>query len=256
MRFSILKTILIIFVISHYSFSQESPQAELVDKFGEITGEDYIARLDNLLNILTNNPKSKGYVVIENPTSEKLTGRKRNLGIRYEQMGKGHFKARANLDNVKNKFNENNVNFIRAVAGENFKISLWVIPENAEKPDFNEVKWDFKTLSDIKPFIFTTSDLHNQSMFYSPEYLGLNLFVEYLESNPTSRGNFVINALSKRQYNKERLKIKKILVEKYKVDTKRINFFYVQVKKVTRRFPVDYYPQVEVWFLPKSILKK
>ena len=60
----ILLILLILFDSFQICFGQEKPKAELIDEFGNITCEDLIARQDNLIALLQNDPTAVGYVVI------------------------------------------------------------------------------------------------------------------------------------------------------------------------------------------------
>jgi hypothetical protein len=63
---SLLATIFLILLSSVITcFAQKQPKANLIDEFGKITCDDFLARADNFFTVLRANPSSKGYFVIE-----------------------------------------------------------------------------------------------------------------------------------------------------------------------------------------------
>lgn len=229
-------TFLVLFLSFQIGFGQERSQAELLEEFGSITWEDFVARLDNLMDKINQKPNSTAYIVIHNG---KVSNKRERF--RYEQYAKGHLKVRSHFIDEKRFF------IIRAEDRDEFQIQLWIVPEDGEKPSFIEVKWDISLEPDAKSHIFTTTDWSVRGLAMPPEYLSLNLFSEYLEANPTARGHFVIRERSKEKFRKEKTNITNILVNKYKISPKRLRFFFVRENKPL----LDYYPDVEVWLVPK-----
>lgn len=226
--------IILLFASFQIYFGQEQTKAELFDEFGKITWEDLAARIDNLLHNLSQKPNSSAYVVIHN--GKVLNDRER---FRYEQWVKGQIKSR--------EFDEKRIFIIRAEDKGELQIKLWIVPEETEKPLFTEVKWNAVLSPNTKPFIFTTTEWNN-GLATPAEYLSLDLFSEYLEANPTSRGHFVIKARSKEEFRKEQSEIKKLLTEKYKITSERLRFFYI--KETESGWD---YLQVEVWLVPQKL---
>ena len=223
--------IIILFMSVQIGFGQEQTKAELFDEFGKITWEDLAARIDNLLYNLSQEPNFTAYVVIHN--GKVSNDRQR---FRYEEWVKGQIKSR--------EFDEKRIFLIRAEDKEELQIQLWTVPAGTEKPSFNEVKWNTILPPNTKPFIFTQT-IWNDSLATPAEYLRLNLFSEYLEANPTSRGHFVVKANSKEKFRKEKSEIENLLNKKYKINSERLRFFYVKENKSGWD-----YPQVEVWLVP------
>lgn len=231
----IILNYLILLFAFQICFGQEKPKAELVDEFGNITWEDFVQRLDQLFVTLWNKEDSSAYIVIYKGKAE---GDKSNQGIRYEQWAKGHIRVRGGSD-------KNRIFIIRAEDKNALRIQLWVVPAGAEKPVFNETEWDLTIPSNKKSFIFTTTESNN-GLATPAEHLSLNLFSELLEVNPAARGNFVIRARSKREFREEQTLIIKT-VEKYKIPTSRLRFFFIRENK--QRWD---YPQTEVWIVLKN----
>jgi hypothetical protein len=229
-------THLILFLSIQICFGQQKPKAELFDEHGKITWEDFTARLDNLLHQLSQNPNSTAYIVIHN--GKVSNNRER---FRYEDYAKGHLAIRGFAAQKERVF------IIRAEDRDEFQIQLWLVPDGAEKPTFSEVKWDVSILPTAKSHIFTKTEWTEESLVAYAEYLVLDSFSEYLEGNPTTRAHFVIKEKSKGRFHKEQSNIKNLMVRKYKIDPKRLRFFYVRENK-----PRWEYPQVEVWLVPQN----
>lgn len=227
--------LIVLFASFQIFFGQEKPKAKLVDEFRKITSEDFGARLDILFSELTQKPNSTAYVVIHN--GKVLDNRER---FRFEQLAKGYIKNA--------RFDEKRIYIIRAKDLDEVKIEFWVVPEGAEKPSFTQVKWDSALPPNAKPYIFTTTDWSERVLNPAAEYLDLNLFSEYLETNPTARGHFVVKARTKEEFRKEQTNITNLLVEKYKINSKRLKFFYIRENKPL----LDSYPDVEVWLVPQK----
>lgn len=226
--------IILLFVSVQICFGQKETKAELLDEFGKITWEDLAARVDNLLYNLSQEPTSTAYVVIHN--GKVLNDRER---FRYEDWVKGQIKSR--------EFNEKRIFIIRAEDKEELQIRLWIVPAGTEKPSFSEVKWNAVLSPNTKPFIFTKT-IWNDGLATSAEYLNLNIFSEYLDANPTTRGHFVVKAKSKEDFHKEQSEIVNLLTKKYKINSERLRFFYVKENK--SRWD---YPQVEIWLVPQRL---
>jgi hypothetical protein len=159
--------------------------------------------------------------------------------FRYENYAKGHLAMREPSAPKKRVF------IIRAEDRDEFRIQLWLVPDGAEKPTFNEVKWGVSISPTAKPYIFTKTEWTEESLVSYAEYLVLDSFSEYLEGNPTTRAHFVIKEKSKGRFHKEQSKITNLMVRKYNINPKRLRFFYVRENK-----PRWEYPQVEVWLVP------
>lgn len=223
-----LSVLIILFASFHLCFAQETSKAKLMDEFGEISWEDFVARLDYLWMQLAEQPTSAAYIVIHNG---KISNDRQRF--RYEQWAKGHIKDR--------RFDENRIFIIRAKDKDELHIQIWLVPQGAEKPEYPETVWNLKLSPNTKPFLWTATKWQD-GLSTPPEYLSLNLFSEYLSANPNSRGNFVVFAKSKKEFYEEREKITDILVKKYEISRKRLRFFHMKEK--------NDYSQVEVWLLP------
>jgi hypothetical protein len=211
--------------------AQEGPKAVLVDEFGKITWEDYVARLDNLTVEMTRKPNHQAYMIFQN--GEVKNDRER---FRFYQWGEDHLRLR--------KIDLSRFNFIRAVDGQTQTTQFWIVPPGAEKPIYSEGEWNLELPRGTKPFIWTTTEW-NSGLVLPAVHLSLDHFCEVLEGNPRSRVNFVIRARKTRQHIDEETLITKIMLEKCKVDSNRIRFF-----RLFENRPRWDYLQTEVWLLP------
>jgi len=210
---------------------QDPPKAVLVDEFGRITWEDYVARVDNLLGRLQDDPNASAYIIFQN--SDVKDNRQR---FDYLWWAKDHLKLRS--------FDSSRINLIRAADGGTNKIQIWFVPSGAEKPRYVEVDWSLEVPRETKPFVWTTTEW-NSGLITPAEYLSLDFFSSVLAANPAARANFVIRAKSTRQHLREKSKIRDIVVRKYKINQNRIRFFFAFENKIHWD-----YPQTEVWLVP------
>lgn len=228
---------ILLFVCFQICAGQTQLKAELADKTGKVTYEHLAAITDVFLQRLLQERDSTGYVLIYN---EKVSDNRRRF--RYEQWLKGHLRAR--------RFDEKRIFIIRGEDRNEFQMQFWIVPKGAAKPEYAEAQWSAVLDPQTKPFIFATTEWNN-GLDYPSEYSSLNLFSEYLEANPSARGHFVVRAESKSAFQKEKSEMTKLLVEKYKINSSRLKFFYVMSKKKD-----EDYPQVEVWLVPSKQNKK
>lgn len=223
-----------IMIASIVGYAQDKPKAILLTEMDYITCEMLLAKLDQVLVELQKSPNSIGYAVIYS----EAAGRRKQM---HEDTIKAHVRIRG--------FEKDKLKVIRATGKTPAKVQLWLVPFGAEMPKFTKTKWDFTLPKGTKPYIFSaTAD--NDGICSSYEYLRLNYFAEHLEANPVARGNLVIKERSWGRFRNEKAHIIRLLVDKYGIDRKRLRFFFVRERKY--KGDEFYYPQVEVWLLPKK----
>ncbi len=231
MNIPILKILLLLLIFSNFIFSQETPEAKLIDEFGKITCEDVLQRTDAFIVELQNNPAAKGFFVID------LGNEKTSFGIRYERWLIGHLNLR--------KFDLSRIKTIRTSSAKEFIIRFWLVSERSQEPEYVEKDWDFTFYKNQKPFIFS-ANYYDGSLCPGVEILSLNYFAEYMKANPKSRSNIVIKTISDKKFFDEKKELLELIVDKYKISSKRIRFFRVR----KNHYWSDGTPEVEVWILP------
>jgi hypothetical protein len=235
MKTQFLRILITFLALSSLIYSQEQPKSILVDEFGKIYCDDFLARIDYLLSELQKRPYSEGFVVINGLKSDI----RRNLI--YENWIKGHIRFRG--------FDNSRLMIVRSELAEKIRFRLWLVAKGSKTPDFSEAKWDLTLPPNTSSYIFTKTD-SQEGLCPGSEYLSLNTFSEYLKANLSANGNFVINTYSRRLFNNEKAVIKNILVNKYNIESRRLRFFYVFDNKYKK--DKYYYPRVEVWLVPKK----
>jgi hypothetical protein len=220
MRFIILTGLLILSF--QVSLGQEKPKAELFDEFGMI--DCCHSNFDNFLNEISET-NSIGYIVIYKNKDKPLES------YYYEVALKSHFLVR----DVKN------IIFIQGKSENSTRTELWKIPQGAEKPSFDEEKWNYYFQSKTKPFIFySDSEVDGICMFFSNLY-----FQNILNGNIDANLNVVIYANSQKQFLQKRKKMQKNLVKNYDVKQNRLKFFR---KPKTNNVLAN----AEYWLVPKN----
>ncbi len=231
----ILFVFLIISVISQTGFSQEtdSPQdetseqkteARLIDKFGLLECEDIWSRQDAFFVELQNYPAAVGYTVIYG----KKNATRQNLA--REKLIKGIIELK--------KFSEDRLIVVRGKESDEPHTEFWLVPPGADKPDFDEAKWDLTFSTTQKPFIHYASEWD----VLCPYGGIMKIYSEYLTENPKARANIVIHAKSKAEFQKQKAEFSDELTEKYKISPKRIRYFFVKRKSDSESY--------ELWLLP------
>jgi hypothetical protein len=202
-------------------FGQEKPQAELVDEFGLIGCEDVLIRTAYLMQRLENFPQAIGYVVT-------FGNKNKNFSVLYREMTiKGEIKDL--------RFDKTRIKFIRGKEESEIRNEFWFVPESVEPPTFKTFQYDFQLPKSLKPFIIF--DDKNYGPCSSSGYE--NAYLEVLQSNPTARGNLVIQSKTRKEFYKRK---KELLTQLSEISPKRLRFFY---KK-------DDYLSVEYWIIPKK----
>lgn len=218
-----LTIFLILLCVASNLFAQTDPTAIKIDEFGKLTCCDFEVRVDNFLLALKNQPSATGYAVISGDTlSQRL----------YLERFFLDAKAETNADQ--------NVTIIREKGqGIGPSVTFWLVPEGAEKPPFQEISLDFMLPPDRKPFLFVDNSEPGVCPGYS---LDLGHLSEFLQANPTARGNIVISSrVNAREYRELRTKLKaNALAAKIAID--RIRFF---------RGATLYNSTVEIWLVPR-----
>lgn len=195
---------LLILVLAYSVVGQEVRKATLIDEFFNVHCDEYLARADNFLISLSNEPNSRGYAVISG--SSPLRRR-----LAYELWLNDVVTTR--------KFDLRRIIFVRGSETESAGVRFWLVPTGTEPPKFEERKWNFVFPPKTKPYIFWSEmeQICWSSNFASP-------YKEYLDANQGSRGHVVIYAGSRRNYRKT---LKETQEKLKSIPSKRIRFFYV-----------------------------
>ncbi len=204
---------------------QQEPTANLIDEFGKVACEELIARQDNFMGLLKNDPSAIGYAVIYSKKDDHIKI------LRDERFISGHIEFRG--------FDEERLLIIRGKESEDFQIQFWKVPAGAEKPDFKESRQNFSLSAIRKPFIFNSTGWEG-----GPCSIGLQLktYSNYLTANPNAHGNIVVFAKSRNEFQEEREKISDKLTKNYKISMNQLRFFHQMIK--------DEYSYTELWLVP------
>ena len=227
-----MKSRKIIFVLAallmslHFCFGQEKSEAFLVDEFPTVACDDFLARIENFLIELQNNPDSQGYAVVSGSSEET----RRKAG--YELIIKGAVALR--------NFDKNRIISVRGKAAKDLQVQFWSVPPGAKKPDFKETEWDFVFPPQTKAFKFRDDNTNDDICPPTPFE---TIYAEYLNANPRARGHIVIYAKSLKKYNELKMAAKNLLKD---VPTSRLRFFHVRQERS------ENYANVEYWIVPRK----
>jgi len=203
----------------------------LIDKFERANCEDVLARMDNFMTQLQNDPSATGYIIIY--------GKPRQIAF-VERETRNWIKIR--------NFDPSRLVFIRGSGtGEKAEIELWLVPPGANPPEPSpqsepeETAEPEEKVEITKPYIFG-SKFADGIEGCNSDY-DIELYAETLKANPKSRGNVVIYETSQNNFRKAE---KDVLVELKGsgIARKKIKIFYAKVK------PNQLREGIELWFLP------
>jgi len=224
LRQSFLSFLLLLAVLQ-VCFSQEKPQAVLLDRIEGIAScEDLRARIEVFLRI---KPNSIGYIVINGKKNDF------NRNLAAEKI------IRAWLEII--NFDERRLIIKRGKEKDALLIELWEIPSGAEKPVFEKGKWSLTLSKNRRPFIFNSTKDDSDTC---PIRNQLKIYSEYLTANPNIRGRIVIFSASKNHFQMEKNKLSNQLSNKYNISPTQLEFMLVKKK-------LDY-SYTEFWLVPQK----
>ena len=165
MKTFILKIFFILIFSFTFStaFAQEKPEAILFDKFGLLDCEDIWAREDAFTVAIQSSPDSVGYAVIYG----KQFATKQNLN--REKLIAGVLETRG--------LEKDRFKIIRGKEIEEPHTEFWLVPAGADKPDFDEAKWDLTFSKNQKPFVYYSS---KNDFGVCPGEANLKIYSEHL----------------------------------------------------------------------------
>lgn len=219
--------ILILLTSIAVCFGQEKSEALLIDKFGNLTCGDIMARTDILLHELFEDPNSQGYVIIY---PEKNSAKK---ALRLERI--------INASIYMRRFDKNRIIVIRSKEN-NYKeatVEFWKVPFDAEKPFFVEEEWVDSATALTKPFIF--GSIWNDDacpLFIAEKYANL------IKDKPNLRGHIVVFNPSKKEARNDMKEWLKLFTEEYKVPRDRLKIFFGKNNDIP--------DLVEFWIVPQK----
>jgi hypothetical protein len=211
-----------LFLSFQVSFGQEKPKAIMFDEFGVIncchpTFDEFLSEIRETNSI--------GYIVIYKNKNNPIES------YYYEVAIKSHFLVR----DVKN------IHFVQGRSENSTRTEFWKVPQNAEKPDFDQEKWDYFFSSETKPFIFYhDSGVDGICMFFVDLY-----FQNILSGNKHSGINVVIYANTQKAFLRKQKDLQNNLVKNYDVEQNRLKFFRKPKTK-------NVFENADYWLVPKK----
>lgn len=204
----------------------------LIDKFTRVNCEEVLARTDNFLIELQNNPVSTGHIITYGTSrAVRRTEREMRNWIRVRGFGPSR------------------IVFVNGGGGGGNKttVEMWLVPPGAELPqpspppkDEAEAISEKEAVDKTKPYIYGSKFVNGVEG--CDEY-DLEGYAEALQENSESRGNIVVFETSRKLF---RITEKEILEELAKsgVARNKIKTFFVKVK------PDQLREGIELWLLP------
>jgi len=224
-------------------FSQESPEAQLYDEFGNICSEEFMARYDRYIASLYNDPNSMGYVLFYG--DETVEGSNLNF-----------IKGIKNYTNFR-RFDPARIVVVRGANQAELKTQFWIVPAGANLPK-PEKEFAAKEISKTTRFDKNWADFYKQYdgkwAIYSDNFYDLgcsfapnmSVFSEILLSNPDLTGYLVFYTefgKGAKRANQVAAFAVRDLMKNYKVPRSRLKTIYGGSREE---------PEIELWFIPKG----
>lgn len=226
-----ISVLIILFASFQICFAQEDSKAILLNELGLKGGCEYFwSSLDVLLVDLLNEPNSIGYVVIK--------GNKNNIlqTIIHKEWIAEHIKLRK-LDPKLKDLDSNRIIAVKGEDSTEFKIQIWKVPHNAEKPFKFKTDFDY-SLSVKKPFVLY--DINFDPGGLCPYFNPVKVFTEFLAANPELRGNVVIHEKTKKKFLQRKDNLSKEINPTLR--------HWLQFFQSTKNYAGGY----ELWFVPPN----
>lgn len=239
----LLPALAVLFLTLINAFGQETPQAQLVDSFGKLCSEEFLARNDAFLVGLQNNPTATGYIVFYGANS--LEGK----NLIYLEILKNHSRMR--------KFDSTRIKILRGENRDEMQVEFWIVPAGASAPTVDQ---EYKVEKITAPMLFDNGyadfyklfgklAIYDDSFFYdwgcgiSPNRKD---FAKTLLSNPELTGYLVVYTKfgkGVKRGNQMAAFAVRDLTKNYKIQQNRLKTIYGGNRRE---------PEIEFWFVPKG----
>lgn len=121
------------------SISAQIKEARIIDKFGNVSCDDYLSRMDNFWSNLNNSPNAKGYIFIYE--GKLATGnydkKGKYVGNKYISPKIGEAKERIKTMKTRlelSKYSLEKITFIEAGFRDKYAVEFWVVPDDVIPP--------------------------------------------------------------------------------------------------------------------------
>lgn len=225
MKFKPLHLLIVLFASFQLCFGQEKPKAEIIDVIGKATCDDLTSRLESVSSSLNLRPNSKAYII--------TFGDKINQFEKYhrEQLIKGYSGFV--------KINPNRLVFLHGKDKENVESEIWIVPEGANKPVFEEDNWDYKVPQIKKPFIIYNNLFVQDTC---PSIFSISFYSQLLIANSNFYGHLVIYEETAKKFRQVEKELLDEIVGQSKVPRNKIKTFYVK----------NELSDVDFWIVPRK----
>ena len=216
----------LVFSIATSGFGQSSEKPVLIDQFGELPCDDRMARLDPFFVELANHPDSQGLVVINHSPSDRMEA------VFQQRMIERYTRFRG--------FDLERIDIERSSSSNDLKVSFWRLPAGAPKPE-HTLDTSFEITEKTTPFLFASEEIYGH---VECSEFDIDIFAQFLKSNPAARANLVFRDLSAREGRRRADETLSMLIGEHEIEKHRIRTFFVKPR------PNSYEPITEFWYLP------
>ncbi len=225
-----MKYLIIAFVLllATVGIGQRPAEAIPVDQFEKVNCEDLLARIDNLLVQLENNPESSAFIVIN---SKKGAPR-------------GAEDSKTLIETIfqLRRFDLKRLRIVRGKESESDGGMFYLVPPGTDDPIKPAAAWPEKNLDFGSPFIYgVEADDDPCPSFPLPKY------AETLRSNPSLRGHIVFFPHPRRNRNALMKEWTKALTVDHKIPRRQLRFFFGKASE---------WSYTEFWLVPVKENKK
>ena len=136
-------------------------------------------------------------------------------------------------------FDRARIRYVRRPGLGQFGVEFWTVPSDASAPFEYTNGWNYGLPENTKPFIVYSGGF-NESECLFPS--GADILLDYMKSNPGSRGNVVVHSNGLRQFREIKENLDSEIRGTDPSAVNRVRYFYVPIKSI--------YFTTEFWILP------
>ncbi len=126
----------ILFYCLLFSISVFSQKAEVIDEFGTLGCDEYLARMDNVFIQAANNPDSKTYIFIYEGKEPNYNNRRNNSKLDFPTFGSAKARIKSIKEYLKRrKHSDDKFVFVEAGFREEYGVEIWRVPDGATPPE-------------------------------------------------------------------------------------------------------------------------
>lgn len=227
-------------LLSLLFFLFQTPFAQTkIAEYGRITTDAESSRMDNLVSALSQEPDSKGLIIIYSGKNNEGMG----SILRHIEGVKDYLSNQRGVDPERI--------FFSVKDGRNqFSKELWVYPKYSPLPELKSVKLDLSNLTTKYLYASICTGCEPSIPSLSFDFISLESYANLLKEYPSYKGLIIIYPSNSQEWNRKDaykraveyvIDYRKSLTKEYKINPKRISIRIAEPNRKNSLMMVDFY---------------